>query len=1395
MALRGAGAYLATSSGLRGSGLRMRRVFGGLFRRRARASGVDTAVSAGTLATIGKATLAADGRFVTANPALGALLGQPAAALTGVSFADITHPDDRTAFACDLKAVLDGAAASFAREMRLLRTDGDACWALVSAVLIRDRQGKPLHLACDIVDLTHHFSIGEALRAADSREHFLIDLENRLRGIDDADAITAAAAEALGHQLGADRIDYTEIDEAQGIGRVRCAWTNGAIADNSNAIRPLAAFGGLIDQLRSGVQLISSDIAADQRFFDAAASGADGFAQAWGVRAVLDTPLVKDGQLVALLNINHAQPRNWTRHEAALAAAVAERTWAAVERALAESRLRRSEALLSAVLDALPVGVIIADAQGALLRDNAAHRELWGAPPLSASLAEYGEWVGYRPETGERLAAQDWAMARAITTAEVVRGELVEAERFDTRERRFFLNNAAPVRDAAGAIVGGVVAELDVTERLAAERALSANAERITLALAAGAIIGTWFWDLPTDRFTVDKPFADAFGLDPALGREGLSLAQVIATVHPDDVDGLQAAIAEAIARGGPYAHQYRVRRTDGRYYWIEANGRVDHAADGTPLYFPGVLLDMEDRRALAEERDRATRLLETFIEAVPGAVYAKDREGRMLIANRGTAELAGRPVAELIGKTDVDLFDDTAQVAAIRANDLRVMQSGQPEQVEEVVDAPDGSRTVWISTKAPLRDATGAVVGLIGSSTDITGRKAAEVRIAESETMLRRVLDGLFAFVGVMTPEGILLEANAAPLDAAGITLADVAGKPFWEAWWWSYDAAVQARLRDACAQAAAGETVRFDVPVRLAGGVLLTIDFQLAPLRDSEGRISHLIPSAIIVEDRVQAQAALQSLNEDLERRVAEALAGRRMWAEVIEATDAFIQVVDTDLRFLAINRAAVAEHEHRAGVAPKVGDHLIDVLGHMPEERDAVTPLWRRALTGESFTVTIELGDIDKGQRWYETKFSPLRDAAGRLIGATTFAYDVTERVTKQFELTAAQAQLYEMQKLETIGQLTGGVAHDFNNLLTPIMGSLDMLQRRVAGDARAERQVSAALQASERAKTLVARLLSFARRQMLETRAVDVPSLVRGMTDLVTRTIGPQVRVVIDVPANLPAVKVDPNQLELALLNLAVNARDAMPGGGRLTIAAESETVASGHPVGLAPGCYVRLSVMDTGTGMDAETLRRAIEPFYSTKGVGKGTGLGLSMVHGLAAQSGGRLMLFSTPDHGTRADIWLPLATEPAGPQPATPEDMIRAPQLARILLVDDEGLVRMGTADMLQDLGYDVTEAGSGAEALATLRDGFRPDVLVTDYLMPGMNGVELVQAVRQQLPDLPALMISGYADVADGLAGRLPRLSKPFRQADLAARIAELLAGVSASAAPFAVDGGGRES
>jgi signal transduction histidine kinase/ActR/RegA family two-component response regulator len=372
-------------------------------------------------------------------------------------------------------------------------------------------------------------------------------------------------------------------------------------------------------------------------------------------------------------------------------------------------------------------------------------------------------------------------------------------------------------------------------------------------------------------------------------------------------------------------------------------------------------------------------------------------------------------------------------------------------------------------------------------------------------------------------------------------------------------------------------------------------------------------------------------------------------------------------------------------------------------------------------------------------------------------------------------AAEQRLLQAQKMESIGQLTGGIAHDFNNLLAVILGNLDLLRRRIEDDDRTRRLLEGAIQGAQRGAALTQRLLAFSRRQDLTPQAVNVPQLVAGITDLLTRALGPSIEIVTHFPAGLPSVKVDPNQLEMALLNLAVNARDAMPVSGTITISAHPEEVADSNGHGLQAGAYVCVSVTDTGIGMDATTLARAVEPFFTTKGVGKGTGLGLSMIHGLAVQSGGTLMLKSQVGKGTTAEIWLPQGEAVA--RAAASDEQARAEhRTCTVLLVEDDALVMTGTAAMLEDLGHTVVEASSAEAALRILRDDTSIDLVVTDHAMPGMTGLELAERIRAEWPTMPILLASGHAEMPDRTGLALPRLNKPFGRDELAQAIASMV-------------------
>ncbi|MDM0019243.1 hybrid sensor histidine kinase/response regulator [Variovorax saccharolyticus] len=418
-------------------------------------------------------------------------------------------------------------------------------------------------------------------------------------------------------------------------------------------------------------------------------------------------------------------------------------------------------------------------------------------------------------------------------------------------------------------------------------------------------------------------------------------------------------------------------------------------------------------------------------------------------------------------------------------------------------------------------------------------------------------------------------------------------------------------------------------------------------------------------------------------------------------------------------------------------------------------------------------------DGSEFWASVVIDPVLDANGSLIGFAKVTRDITEKRRAQQELEQARDALFQAQKLDAIGQLTGGVAHDFNNLLMVVLSSLELLRRRLPADEKLQGLVNNAIQGARRGASLTQRMLSFARRQDLAPVAVDVPRLVDGMREMLARTLGSAIRIETVFPAAPDPVLVDPNQLELAILNLCVNARDAMPEGGRLELKVEEKSVAAAAE--LRPGAYVCLSISDTGAGMDAATLEKAVEPFFTTKGVGKGTGLGLPMVQGLAAQSGGRFVLKSTEGAGTTAELWLPVA-QGAADAVAAESDADggakageRSPPLL-VVAVDDDSLVLANTTSMLEDLGHSVITAGSAQDALNLVRGEPAVGLVVSDQVMPGMTGAQLFAVLRKERPELPLILATGYAELPPGLSVFTSKLAKPFDQDQLEAAISRAL-------------------
>lgn len=483
----------------------------------------------------------------------------------------------------------------------------------------------------------------------------------------------------------------------------------------------------------------------------------------------------------------------------------------------------------------------------------------------------------------------------------------------------------------------------------------------------------------------------------------------------------------------------------------------------------------------------------------------------------------------------------------------------------------------------------------------------------------------------------------------------------------------------------------------------------------------------------------------------------------------TDYAIYMLDPDGVVVSWNAGAQRFKGYSADEI--IGEHFSRF--YTQEDRDAGLPARNLEIAGREGRFEKEGWRVrkDGAMFWANVIIDAVRDDDGNLIGFAKITRDISDKREAQLALEQARQELLQSQKLEAIGQLTGGVAHDFNNLLMAILGSLELAQKRMTADPNVSPLIANAVQAAQRGATLTQRMLAFARKQDLRPKAVDLPELVDGMMDLFRRSLGPSITVRTAFPPALEPILTDRHQLETALLNLIVNARDAMPDGGEVIISATNETIGAAASGPLKKGRYVCITVSDDGEGMDRETLGKAAEPFFTTKGIGKGTGLGLSMVHGLAHQSGGKLKLRSERGKGTSAEIWLPVAVASLTEQPSvtsSPGVLSSEFRPHVVIAVDDDALVLMNTVALLEDLGHTVYEATSAHEALSILEGHPDVDLVITDHAMPKMTGSQLAGIIHEERPELPVILATGYAELPPGGDAALPRLSKPFSQRQL---------------------------
>jgi PAS domain S-box-containing protein len=638
--------------------------------------------------------------------------------------------------------------------------------------------------------------------------------------------------------------------------------------------------------------------------------------------------------------------------------------------------------------------------------------------------------------------------------------------------------------------------------------------------------------------------------------------------------------------------------------------------------------------RAQAQQARERERTVQMFRQAPSFMALLRGPEHAFEMINPAYSKLIGH--RDVMGKTVAEALEDATQQGYVALLDS-VYESGQAYTASSakyaVQSQPEGAideRYVDFVFQ-PLKEADGSVSSIFVEGYDVTDRIFAQAERDAANADLERTKESSQTWqltpdlLGALNAQGYFVTSNPAWQSLLGWSEAEVASMSIFEL---LHPDDVE-RTRGGFELTQQGQpAIRFPNRYRCKDGSYRWISWVGVP----EGGMVYCSGRDISVEVE-QAEALAQ--------RTAE----RDMMAEILATTDAFVHVLDLDYHWLAVNPAGAREFERLFGTYPKVGDRMLDLLVDQPEHYKAVEAVWSRGLAGEEFNAIAPFGDIEGAGGYYHIKFNTLRDSEGQRIGAFQFVTDVTAQTKQAQALAAAEEALRQAQKMEAVGQLTGGLAHDFNNILAGIGGSLEMMRTRVSQGriSDVDRYLSGAQGAVRRAASLTQRLLAFSRRQTLDPKASDLNRIVSDMSDLIRRSIGPAVEMETVAAGGLWTSFVDIGQLENALLNLCINARDAMPDGGKLTIETGNRWLdhKAAAQRGLEPGQYVSLCVSDNGTGMPPEVIARAFDPFYTTKPTGQGTGLGLSMVYGFAGQSGGTVRIYSEEGKGTMVCIYLP----------------------------------------------------------------------------------------------------------------------------------------------------------
>jgi len=738
-------------------------------------------------------------------------------------------------------------------------------------------------------------------------------------------------------------------------------------------------------------------------------------------------------------------------------------------------------------------------------------------------------------------------------------------------------------------------------------------------------------------------------------------------------------------------------------------------------------------------------------------AIYMLDPDGMVTSWNTGAHRLKGYTEDEIRGRHFSQFFTPEDRVAGVPEAILASALRDGRADVEGWRVRKDGVRFWTLGTIHAVRSEDGTLTGFAKVTRDMTRQREAQLELVESERRFRLLVEGVVDYaIYMLDPNGIVANWNRGAERIKGYAAEEVVGRHF-SMFYTPEDRqaglparALEAALRDGRFSAEAWRVRK--------GGSRFWASVVIDPIRDETGR---LIGFAKITRDVTDRKAAEEAL-ADSEREF------RTLVAGVVDYA-----IFRIDPNGIVSNWNVGAEHIKGYTADEIVGQHFSRF--YTEEDRAAGTPLRALKTATEEGRYEAEGWRVRKdGTLFWASVIIDAIHEDGRLMGFAKITRDITEKRRAQLDLQRAQEQLAQSQKLEALGKLTGGVAHDFNNLLMVVSGQAQLLRRKVGGDPRAVRALDAIEAAARRGEDLTRHLLSFSRRQRLTPAPASLTDRAIGLRELLSASLPASVRLEMALPDDLWPVTVDAGEFELALLNLTVNARDAMPKGGTLSLSGGNVTLEGSAPGGLT-GDFVAVSLKDTGTGIAPDILPKVFDPFFTTKDVDKGTGLGLSQVFGFAQQSGGQVTVTSELGAGTRFTLYLPRSDR----EPSTEIDDEPLPLAgsARVLLVEDNPDVAEVAARMLEELGHEVRTVGSGAAALSALA-GEQPDLIFSDIVMAGdPDGLGMARRARETFPDVPILLATGYSEAAARIGDEFPILRKPYKLADLNRAIAERLA------------------